>query len=173
MSNEQTPVVDPKTLERLIAREQAQIREEEKKAFLESELQPEKFGPAQETAKYLKTSGMMEEILKRSPELELLAVGTTKDAVRLRDAILKRGEELAAIKEQSAEAARLKAEAEKAKGVQPAGQPADSPLRPVNTTTPTEEKHLYATDKEFTKKLAEAGVSKGMIDLAALTGRDY
>lgn len=173
MSDDKKNIVDENILAKVIEREKKAQLEEEKKAFLQSELQPEKFGPAKETAEFLHNKGFVAKIFERSPELELLAVGSTRDAVKLREAVLKRGEELVALEENAKEADRIKAELA-AKGQTPnPSQPSDSPARPASSSPAQEPQPLYATDKEFTKKLAEAGVSKGMIDLAALTGRDY
>ena len=173
MSDEtKKPTEHEEILARVIEREKAAKVQEEKKAFLASELLPEKFGPAQETAKYLKEKGFIDKIFESSPELEVLAMGPYKDGVKLRDAVLRRGAELIALKEKDDEAARAKEQL--SKGVPPVQSPADSPARPAAAQPPaTDPQLLYPTDKEFTKKLAEAGVSKGMVDLAALAARDY
>lgn len=168
------PVEADEILQRVIEREKKAKQEEEKKAFIDSELLPEKFGPAQETAKYLKEKGLFDEIFQRSPELELFATGPYKDAVKLRDGVLKRGAEIIALKEKEEETARILAESEKAKTQNQSQQQSfDSPARPIGQQPTGEPTQIYATDKDFVKKLEEAGANKGLIDLAVLTGRDY
>jgi len=174
MSQETQTTEHDDILKRVIEREKAVQAEEEKKAFVQAELNPEKFGAHKETAEYLQKNGLISKIFERSPELELLAVGPMRDGGKLRDAVLKRAEELVALEEKEKEAERIKAELA-TKTQTPVGTqtPSDSPARPAVTPPPQAPQPLYATDKEFTKKLEEAGVSKGLIDLAALTGRDY
>jgi len=156
----------------VIEREKKARQEAETKQFLKNELEPDKFGPAKETAEYLKTNGLFDEIFQRSPELELLAVGPNRDANKLRDVMLKRGAELIDLKEKNAEIARTKAELEKGRG-QSAAQPSDTPIRPAGSIPVEERKVLQATDTDFIQRLKDAGASERHIQLALLTGRDY
>lgn len=161
-------------MQRVIEREKQARQKEEVKQFLDSELMPDKFGPAKETAEYLKTKGILDEIFQRSPELELLAVGPNRDANRLRETVLKRGQEIVKLKETEAEAARVKAEADKLKQGIPPAKPSDAPVVPSGAVQqPAERTNLFAWEKDFATKLREAGVSEEKIQLALLSGRDY
>jgi len=160
-------------LKRVIEREKKEKQKEEVRLFLDTELKPEKFGPAKETAEYLKSKGLMEEIFKRSPELELLALGTNRDADKLRDVVLKRGQELVALKEKEDEANRVKAELEKAKQPPVPAKPGDVPIQPTTPAPSSEPQLIYAWEKDFATRLKEVGVSDEKIQLALLSGRDY
>ncbi len=176
MSDEKNPILNDTEAQELmravIEREKKRKQEEDVRRFLEEELVPDKFGPAKETAEYLKSKGFFDEILKRSPELELIALN--RDAGKLRDAVLKRGQELVALKEKEEEAARIKAELEKVKQGSAHATTSDAPMKPtVTATTSSEPQLLYAWQEDFAKRLKEAGVSDEKIQLALLSGRDY